>query len=66
MQIHPPSRKRVAETLAKDLLRQYENPNKMDWGIYDNSITFDDPMTRLKGKLMYKVRLSLYLIKESN
>lgn len=58
------ARKEVVRTLAKDLRRQYEAPLTMDFSIFDNNVTFDDPTTKLNGKLLYRVRL-LFDAKES-
>lgn len=49
------ARRRVTEVLRKDLMRQYDEPNNLDWSIFDNQVSFDDPMTKLRGKLMYRV-----------
>lgn len=48
------ARQEVARILARDLARQYESPLCIDFSIYDYNVTFDDPTTNLKGKLMYK------------
>ena len=49
------AREEVVKVLAIDLARQYEAPREMDFSIYDDKVTFDDPTTKLQGKLMYKV-----------
>lgn len=49
-------RANVVPELRRDLLRQYEEPRKLDWELYDRSVTFDDPMTQLSGRVQYKVR----------
>jgi len=49
------ARKKVASVLARDLQNQYTAPSNLDWSIYATNISFDDPMTKLKGKLLYKV-----------
>eukprot|EP00177_Eucheuma_denticulatum_P003974 GFKZ01007180.1.p1 GENE.GFKZ01007180.1~~GFKZ01007180.1.p1 ORF type:complete len:185 (-),score=13.98 GFKZ01007180.1:696-1250(-) len=48
------ARQEVARILARDLARQYESPLSIDFSVYDENVTFDDPTTKLKGKLMYK------------
>jgi len=48
------TRARIVEKLALDLPTQYKSPLAMDWSIYDASVKFDDPVTNLSGKLMYK------------
>lgn len=50
------ARREVMRKLRHDLKIQYDSPREMDWTIYDGRITFDDPMTKLSGKLQYKVR----------
>lgn len=52
------AREQVMKVLAIDLARQYQAPREMDFSIYDDKVTFDDPTTKLQGKLMYKVSLS--------
>lgn len=49
-------RRSVVPLLRHDLLIQYDAPRLMNWDLYDSSITFDDPMTKLSGKLQYRVR----------
>lgn len=48
-------RKKVVDLLRDDLLKQYETPMQLNWDLYDDNITFDDPSTTLSGKTMYKV-----------
>lgn len=52
----PPARAQVARLLARDLPTQYTTPLAIDWSIYNRNVTFDDPLTKLSGLLMYKVR----------
>uniref|UniRef100_A0A7S1TE68 Uncharacterized protein n=1 Tax=Compsopogon caeruleus TaxID=31354 RepID=A0A7S1TE68_9RHOD len=42
----------VAAVLLHDLPRQYRHD--LDWSIYADDITFDDPVTHLRGKLRYR------------
>lgn len=49
-------REAVLHVLEHDLPKQYDNPRQLNWCIYDDDITFDDPVTQLSGKLQYKVR----------
>eukprot|EP00897_Mesotaenium_endlicherianum_P002796 jgi/Mesen1/2544/ME000161S01593 len=42
----------IMEILKGDLPDQYQK--EMDWSIYDSSVIFVDPVTRLKGKLPYR------------
>lgn len=53
------ARRQVTEVLRKDLMRQYDEPNNLDWSIFDNQVSFDDPMTKLRGKLMYRVWIAI-------
>ena len=46
----------IVRELKKDLPKQYAYPRKMNWEIYDTTVTFDDPLTKLRGKLAYRVR----------
>jgi Uncharacterized conserved protein (DUF2358) len=48
-----PTAQRIADALKRDLPRQYDRPQTMDFSIYDRRILFTDPMTRLKGWLNY-------------
>lgn len=48
-------REKVVPLLRRDLLIQLDAPNSMNWDLYDSSITFDDPMTQLSGRLPYRV-----------
>lgn len=52
------SRTQVVEKLRVDLKRQYRTPRQLDWSIYDNDVSFDDPVTQLSGIVAYKVRAS--------
>lgn len=52
------ARQEVVKVLARDLARQYEAPLDLDFSIYDDKVTFDDPTTQLNGKLMYRVCFS--------
>lgn len=49
------AREEVVKTLARDLARQYDAPRELDFSIFDDRVTFDDPTTQLKGKLLYRV-----------
>lgn len=49
-------REEIMHVLKRDLLRQYDEPRQLNWDIYDDDITFDDPATQLSGKLQYRVR----------
>lgn len=49
------AREEVVKTLVKDLAQQYEAPLAMDFSIFDDNVTFDDPTTKLRGKSLYKV-----------
>lgn len=53
------AREEVVKVLARDLTRQYDAPLAMDFSIFDNNVTFDDPTTKLNNKLLYKVRTPL-------
>lgn len=53
------ARQEVRNILERDLSRQYDAPLRLDWSIYDDNVTFDDPTTKLDGKLMYKVCIVL-------
>lgn len=46
--------KEVLEILRMDLPRQYDAINKMDFSIFSDDVRFDDPWTKINGKLNYR------------
>lgn len=46
----------IIKTLSEDLPRQYEAD--MDWSVYADSVTFVDPVTKLRGLLLYRGMIS--------
>lgn len=49
------SRQEVMKILVRDLTKQYDTPLDLDWSIYDEKVSFDDPATKIYGKLNYMV-----------
>ncbi|CAN0408867.1 unnamed protein product [Pylaiella littoralis] len=51
---------RLARTLEEDLPLQYEKPQ--DLSIFDDGVEFQDPVTSLRGKLLYRGMLFFTLL----
>mmetsp|Transcript_1166 Transcript_1166/g.3617 ORF Transcript_1166/g.3617 Transcript_1166/m.3617 type:complete len:151 (-) Transcript_1166:72-524(-) len=54
----------ITSTLKKDLPRQYDEVTDLDFSIYTGNMKFDDPWTKLRGKLLYRgMLLTIFFIK---